>query len=193
MTEVVRVTINILLVGVFIVLLNFYKSGDNLEVDRRKVIVCIIACLISAFKMSIIEQTMFVMVVFNAYTDMFNMQIYLMVVLIQTLIAIVYTVFNYNSGGINIEYIVEAVLMYMFLFVIRAYCIGDALMLIDVALIISKRWQNSIVIEIVLMIAIAVFLIRWVLYRMQNKKEHKRRIDFTLGIAIAYLIVCYIS
>lgn len=193
MTDVVRVTINILLVGVFVVLLNFYKCSDNLEINKHRVIGFIVTCLISAFRMSIIEQAIFVMIVFNAYTDMFNMQIYLMVVLIQTLVAIIYTVFNYNNGGIGIEYIVEAVLIYMFLFIIRAYCIGDALMLIDVALVISKRWQNSIVIEIVLMIAIAVFLIRWVLYRMQNKKEHKRRIDFTLGIAIAYLTVCFIA
>lgn len=193
MTDAVRVTINILLVGVFVVLLNFYKCSDNLEINKHRVIGFIVTCLISAFRMSIIEQAIFVMIVFNAYTDMFNMQIYLMVVLIQTLVAIIYTVFNYNNGGIGIEYIVEAVLIYMFLFIIRAYCIGDALMLIDVALVISKRWQNSIVIEIVLMIAIAVFLIRWVLYRMQNKKEHKRRIDFTFGIAIAYLTVCFIA
>lgn len=193
MTDDVRVTINILLVGVFVVLLNFYKCSDNLEINKHRVIGFIVTCLISAFRMSIIEQAIFVTIVFNAYTDMFNMQIYLMVVLIQTLIAIIYTVFNYNNGGIGIEYIVEVVLIYMFLFIMRAYCIGDALMLIDVALVISKRWQNSIVIEIVLMIAIAVFLIRWVLYRMQNKKEHKRRIDFTLGIAIAYLTVCFIA
>lgn len=193
MTDVVRVAINIALVGVFVALLSFYKRSDNLEINRHRVIGFILTCSISAFRLSIIEQVMFVMVMFNAYTDMINMQLYLMVVLIQTLIAIMYTVFNYNNGGTNIEYIVEAVLIYMILFVIRAYCIGDALMLIDVALVISKRWQNSIVIEIVLMIAIAVFLIRWVLYMVQNKKEHKRRIDFTLGIAIAYLTVCFIA
>lgn len=193
MTDVVRVAINIALVGVFVALLSFYKRSDKLEINRHRVIGFILTCSISAFRLSIIEQAMFVMVMFNAYTDMINMQLYLMVVLIQTLIAIMYTVFNYNNGGTNIEYIVEAVLIYMILFVIRAYCIGDALMLIDVALVISKRWQNSIVIEIVLMIAIAVFLIRWVLYMVQNKKEHKRRIDFTLGIAIAYLTVCFIA
>lgn len=193
MPELLRIALNLLTVGIFVKLITYYNKTDGLEIDREKLRISLMTCLLSAFLLRTAEQVILVTLVFNAYTDTFDMKVYLGVIEAQVVFAVAYTIISGIRNGFNIPFIIVTVTVSILPWLCRAYAMGDAMMVLSASLVLGKRVQlDDLVSAYILAGAIIVLLIRWIIVNSARKsqgKERLKRIDFSIGIAISYLAV----
>lgn len=193
MPELLRIALNLLTVGIFVKLITYYNKTDGLEIDREKLRISLMTCLLSAFLLRTAEQVILVTLVFNAYTDTFDMKVYLGVIEAQVVFAVACTIISGIRNGFNIPFIIVTVAVSILPWLCRAYAMGDAMMVLSASLVLGKRIQlDDLVSAYILAGAIIVLLIRWIIVNSARKsqgKERLKRIDFSIGIAISYLAV----
>lgn len=182
------IVLNIMQILIFAAFLLYYRTIDKLKIYNGRMTLVIIIMLIGAFRLKWYEQTILVLLAFNAYCDTIDQTVYVIPLMLQIIFSIIVCI---AIGNMSVWLFVVGAVFVLAHF-IKAYALADAIMLMscvaigghDASSYIDIGAAMFIVSAIVFIIVSYVKKIKW-----HIKNEGPKKLDYTIGILVAYSII----